>query len=123
LDPERVREGELSRRVRSAAGKVRQARRRGALGRHHERIFRSTPPSDEPELGVVSCGTPRVLKRPDGVVEEHHAEARNDHVEGCRRALRFGTGPAAAIMGYSVVSTQARPARPFQSVLVIGLYA
>ena len=73
------------------------------------RIFRSAPPGDEPKLGVAPCGTPKVRKGPHGVVEEHNAEARNDHVEtlglegvvlragadeGCRQAFPFGAGLA-----------------------------
>ena len=58
--------------------------------------------------GTVPCGAPQIREGPDEVVEEHDAEARDDHVEAarlesvdlrvgtdeaCRRAFQFGAGP------------------------------
>ena len=54
-----VGERELARRVGPAGGEVRQERRRGALGRRHERVLRGAPPGDEPQRGAVACAPRR----------------------------------------------------------------
>lgn len=76
-----VREGELPGRARVAGRDVWEERGCGALRGCHERIFRCTPPGDEPERSVVPCGTPQVCESADGVAKEHDAKARHDHVE------------------------------------------
>ena len=104
-----VREGELARLVRSAGGEVRQERRGGALGRRHERILRRAPPRDEAELGAVPCGAAQVREGRDRVVEEHHAEARDDRVEA--RPARTAYVCASATMKLAEAPSRSARAR------------
>jgi hypothetical protein len=59
--------------------------------------FRGAAPRDDSQIGFGRCGASQVRKRADGVVEEHHSEARDDHVEarGLERVrLRVGANEA-----------------------------
>ena len=84
VDAIAIRECELPRRARAPRREVRQKRCRRALSGCHERILLSAPPDDQPQPCVVSCGTPQIGKGTDGVVKEHHTEARDDRIEASR---------------------------------------
>src|SRR6185503_9412172 len=76
-----VRQGELAGRIRAPWRHVWQHWARSALGRGHERIFRSIPPSHEPQCRAAGRGASEIREGLDGIGEEHDAEARYHHVE------------------------------------------
>ena len=89
---------ELSGRVRFAL-RDRDERRCGAFGRRHERILRGAAPDENPQQASLPRCRPQIGEGLDGVVEEHDAESRHDHVEACRlEAVPLRVGPNEACL-------------------------